>query len=62
MLNAYEQRLIAFYLSNAASSLHHRDREASDLAEWVTGRENRTELLSNLVYGGLFMRRLCCPR
>ena len=46
MLNAYEQRLIAFYLSNAASSLHHRDREASDLAEWVTGRENRT------VFGG----------
>ena len=42
MLNAYEQRLIAFYLSNAASSLHHRDREASDLAEWVTDRENRT--------------------
>ena len=41
MLNAYEQRLIAFYLTNTASSLHHRDREASDLAEWVADRENR---------------------
>ena len=27
MLNAYEQRLVAFYLANAASALHHRDRE-----------------------------------
>ena len=42
MLNAYEQRLIAFYLANAASALHHRDREASDLAEWIADRENRT--------------------
>ena len=41
MLNAYEQRLMAFYLANAAASLHHRDREASDLAEWVADRENR---------------------
>ena len=41
MLNAYEQRLIAFYLANAAAALHHRDREASDLAEWVADRENR---------------------
>ena len=41
MLNAYEQRLMAFYLANAASALHHRDREASDLAEWVADRENR---------------------
>ena len=42
MLNAYEQRLMAFYLANAASALHHRDREASDLAEWIADRENRT--------------------
>ena len=42
MLNAYEQRLIAFYLANAAASLHHLDREASDLGEWLSGRENRT--------------------
>ena len=41
MLNAYEQRLMAFYLANAASALHHRDREASDLAEWIANRENR---------------------
>ena len=42
MLNAYEQRLIAFYLANAAAALHRRDREASDLAEWIADRENRT--------------------
>ena len=41
MLNAYERRLIAFYLANAATALHHRDREASDLAEWIADRENR---------------------
>ena len=41
MLNAYEQRLLAFYLANAAAALHHRDREASDLAEWIADRENR---------------------
>ena len=27
MLNAHEQRLMAFYLANAAAALHHRDRE-----------------------------------
>ena len=42
MLNAYEQRLIAFYLANAAAALHHRDRETSDLADWIADRENRT--------------------
>ena len=41
MLNAYEQRLMAFYLANAASALHHRDREAADLADWIADRENR---------------------
>ena len=41
MLNAYEQRVMAFYLANAAAALHHRDREASDLADWVADRENR---------------------
>ena len=41
MLNAYEQRLVAFYLANAAAALHHRDREASDLADWIADRENR---------------------
>ena len=41
MLNAYEQRLLAFYLANAAAALHLRDREASDLADWIADRENR---------------------
>ena len=41
MLTAYERHLLAFYLANAASGLHHRDREASALAEWVADRENR---------------------
>ena len=44
MLNAYEQRLMAFCLANAAPALHRRDREASDLAEWVGDRENRVAL------------------
>ena len=41
MLNACERRLMAFYFANAAAALHHRDREASDLAEWIADRENR---------------------
>ena len=41
MLNAYEQRLMAFYLADAAATLHYWDREASDLAEWIADRENR---------------------
>ena len=32
MPTACERRLLAFYLANAASGLHHRDREASALA------------------------------
>ena len=41
MLNNYERRLTAFYLTNAASHLHHRDPEAAELAEWLECRENR---------------------
>ena len=41
MLTAYEQHLLASYLVNAASSLHHRDPEASELAEWVADKANR---------------------
>ena len=41
MMNAYEQRLIALYLANAAACLHHHDPEASELAEWVADRDNR---------------------
>ena len=39
MLNAYEPRLVAFYLANAAAALHHRDREAPDLAACIADRE-----------------------
>lgn len=42
MLNPYEQRLVAFYLSNVATRLRHHDREASELADWLASRENRT--------------------
>ena len=41
MPTACERRLIAFYLANAASRLHHRDREASELAGWIADRDNR---------------------
>ena len=33
--------VLTFYLANAAAALHHRDPEASDLAEWIADRENR---------------------
>ena len=42
MLTTYERRLIAFYLSNAATRLRHHDPEASELADWLARRENRT--------------------
>ena len=41
MLTACERRLIAFYLANAASRLHHQDREAAELAGWIADRDNR---------------------
>ena len=41
MLNAYEQHLLASCLVNAASSRHHRDPQASPLAEWVADKANR---------------------
>ena len=40
MLSTYERRLLAFYLANAASRLHHRNYEASNLAEWVADEAN----------------------
>ena len=46
MLTAYERHLLAVYLSNAASTLHHRNEEASALATWVAEREGRTEFSS----------------
>ena len=41
MLNTYEQRLAASYLSNAAARFHYRDPEAAELADWLECRENR---------------------
>lgn len=41
MLSTYEQHLLASYFVNAASSLHHRDPEASELAAWVPDKANR---------------------
>ena len=46
MLTAYERHLLAVWLSNAVSSLHHRNEEASALATWVAERENRTVFAS----------------
>ena len=40
MLNAYEQRLAASYLSNASTRFHYRDPEATELADWLECREN----------------------
>ena len=44
MLTGYEQRLIVHYLANLASCLHHRDREAKELVEWVASNGRRTVL------------------
>ena len=44
MLTVHEQRLLVHYLANAASCLHHRDREAKGLVEWITDNGNRTLL------------------
>ena len=44
MLNAYEQRLAASYLSNAAARFHYRDPEAAELADWLECRENHQVL------------------
>ena len=47
MLTAYERHLVVTYLANAAERLHHRDREAAALAEWVADRDNRSAYESN---------------
>ena len=44
MLNVYEQRLAASYLSNAAARFHYRDPEAAELADWLECRENHQVL------------------
>ena len=40
MLTAYERRLLAFYLANAAAYFRPGDQEASDLADWVASRNH----------------------
>ena len=40
MLPAYERHLIVSYVANAAARLHHRDRAASALAEWMIGSDD----------------------
>ena len=42
MTTPYERLLVVSYLANAAERLHHRDREAEALAEWVADRDNRS--------------------
>ena len=46
MLAAYERHLIVSYLANAAARLHHRDRAASALAEWVIGGDDGSAFAS----------------
>ena len=52
MLSAYEQHLFTSYLVNAASGLHHRDPEASELADWITTKG------SHIAAGGIRRRML----
>ena len=42
MTTDHERHLIVSYLANAAARLHHRDREAEALAEWLADRDNRS--------------------
>ena len=41
MPNAYEQRLTASYLANAAARFHFRDPEATELFDWLKRRESQ---------------------
>ena len=58
MSSSYERHLIVTYLANTAARLHHRDREAASLAEWVADSDNRSayeskRLFSHLVRAGI---------
>ena len=58
MPSPYERHLIVTYLANTAARLHHRDREAASLAEWVADSDNRSayeskRLFSHLVRAGI---------
>ncbi len=44
MLSAYERQLLFFYLSNAASHLHHDSPEARELVDWVAENRDLVEL------------------
>ena len=44
MLTTYERHLLALYLANAASGLHHWEHEAVALVGWVADKENRMAL------------------
>ena len=61
MLTAYERRLLAFYLANAASSLHHRDREAFNLAKWASSRANRAAFGAQEPGGSALARQIRPP-
>ena len=53
MTSAYERQLVVFYLANAATRLHHRDREAAALAEWAVDRDNRSAYESKSLFSRL---------
>ena len=58
MSSSYERHLIVTYLANTAARLHHRDREAASLAEWVADSDNRSayeskSLFNHLVRAGI---------
>ena len=58
MSSSYERHLIVTYLANTAARLHHRDREAASLAEWMADSDNRSayeskSLFNHLVRAGI---------
>ena len=58
MPSPYERHLIVTYLANTAARLHHRDREAASLAEWMADSDNRSayeskSLFNHLVRAGI---------
>ena len=66
----HPKALIADLLRQSRKSEEAQDHQTDLFADFngLPSHDARTEfyqhdeLLSNLVYGGLFMRRLCCPR
>ena len=55
MTTAYERHLIVSYLANAAERLHHRDPEASRLAEWAADGKNRPAFGSKALFERMFI-------